>query len=77
MTNRLPSLKPKEVVRAFEKAGWRIHRQKGSHLVMRKIGHPKIIVIPMHGEDMPKGTLRGILADADLSVEEFVALLMA
>lgn len=34
-----------------------------------------IISIPMHQRDLPKGTLRGIIEDADLTIEEFLALL--
>ncbi len=75
MSMRLPALKPREVISALEKAGWYVHRQKGSHLIMHKAGSPNIIVIPLHIHDLSKGTLRGILSDAELSVEEFIALL--
>jgi predicted RNA binding protein YcfA (HicA-like mRNA interferase family) len=75
MSKRLPVLKPREVVSAFEKAGWYVHRQRGSHLIMHKAGSPNMIVIPLHAQDLPKGTLRGILSDAGLSVEEFIELL--
>ena len=75
MSKRLPALKPREVISALEKAGWYIHRQKGSHLIMHKAGSSNIIVIPLHAHDLPKGTLRGILSDAELSVEEFIRLL--
>ena len=75
MSTRLPALKPREVIGALEKAGWYVHRQKGSHLIMHKAGSSIIIVIPLHTHDLPKGTLRGILSDAELSVEEFIELL--
>jgi predicted RNA binding protein YcfA (HicA-like mRNA interferase family) len=75
MSGRLPILKPVEVVRVLQKAGWYIHRQKGSHLIMHKTGSPNLIVIPMHNRDLPRGTLNGILSDAELSVEEFIELL--
>ncbi|MBI4303725.1 MAG: type II toxin-antitoxin system HicA family toxin [Chloroflexi bacterium] len=75
MSKRLPALRPKEVISAFEKAGWYVHRQRGSHLVMHKAGSPNILVIPVHTHDLPKGTLRGVLNDAELSVEEFLELL--
>jgi len=75
MSKRLPVLKPREVVSALEKAGWYIHRQRGSHLIIHKASSANIIVIPLHTHDLPKGTLRGILSDAELSVEEFVELL--
>jgi predicted RNA binding protein YcfA (HicA-like mRNA interferase family) len=75
MSGRLPVLRPVEVVRALEKAGWYTHRQKGSHLIMHKTGSPNLIVIPMHNRDLLRGTLNGILSDAELSVEEFIELL--
>ncbi|MBI4267372.1 MAG: type II toxin-antitoxin system HicA family toxin [Chloroflexi bacterium] len=75
MSQRLPAVKPTEAISALEKAGWYVHRRHGSHLVMHKTGIPAIVVIPMHNRDLPKGTLRGILNDADLSVEEFIRLL--
>ncbi|MBM3119103.1 MAG: type II toxin-antitoxin system HicA family toxin [Chloroflexi bacterium] len=75
MSKRLPVLKPREVISALEKAGWYVYRQKGSHLIMHKAGSPNIIVIPLHTHDLPKGTLRGILSDAELSAEQFIELL--
>ncbi|MFC1593065.1 type II toxin-antitoxin system HicA family toxin [Candidatus Omnitrophota bacterium] len=42
---------------------------------MHKAGSPNILIIPLHTHDLPKGTLRGILSDAELSVDEFIELL--
>ncbi|MBI4289513.1 MAG: type II toxin-antitoxin system HicA family toxin [Chloroflexi bacterium] len=75
MSKRLPAAKPRQVVRALEKAGWYVHRQKGSHVIMHKPGSHNLVVIPMHTSDMPKGTLNSILDDAGLSVDEFTELL--
>jgi len=75
MRPKLPSVKPRRVIRALEKAGWRIHRQKGSHISMHKQGLPNLVVIPLHTRDLPKGTLYGILEDAELTVEQFLELL--
>ena len=75
MSKRLPAVKPKEAITALEKAGWRVHRQKGSHVSMHKEGVPHLVVIPLHTGDLPKGTLHAILEDAGLSVEQFLELL--
>jgi predicted RNA binding protein YcfA (HicA-like mRNA interferase family) len=75
MSKRLPVMKPQEVVTALHKAGWYIHRQKGSHLVMHKDGSRNLVVIPLHNHDLPKGTLRGIISDAELTLEELINLL--
>jgi predicted RNA binding protein YcfA (HicA-like mRNA interferase family) len=75
MSKRLPAVKPREVIRALEKAGWRVHRQKGSHVSMHKEGISNLVVVPLHTTDLPKGTLHGILEDAGLTIEEFLKLL--
>ncbi len=75
MSTRLPAVRPREVVRALERAGWEVHRQRGSHLSMKKEGSRFLVTVPMHQRDVPKGTLRGIIEDAGLSIDEFVVLL--
>lgn len=42
---------------------------------MKKDGFRFVITVPMHRRDMPKGTLRSIIEDADLTIEEFISLL--
>lgn len=75
MPGKLPAARPRAVQRALEKGGWRESRRRGSHLVMRKAGMRFAVVIPMHGRDLPKGTLKDILRKAELSVEDFVELM--
>ena len=75
MSKRLPAVTPREVIRALEKTGWKVHRQKGSHVSMHKEGIPNLVVVPLHTKDLPKGTLHGILEDAGLTIEEFLELL--
>ena len=75
MTKKLPAVKPREAIRALEKAGWEVHRQKGSHVSMHREGALNLVVIPLHTRDLPKGTLHGILEDAGLTTEEFLELL--
>ena len=53
----LPVLSGKEVVKSFEKLGWRIARQSGSHIIMTKEGEVATLSIPDHKE-VAKGTLR-------------------
>ena len=75
MTQRLPALRPQQVIRALEKAGWQVHRQRGSHVSMRKEGVAFLITVPLHRRDLPRGTLRDIIKDADLTAEQFLELL--
>ena len=74
MTQRLPALRPQQVIRALERAGWQVHRQRGSHVSMRKGGVPFLITVPLHRRDLPRGTLRDIISDAGLTVGEFLEL---
>lgn len=67
----VPVLKPREVVRAFEKLGWEVARQRGSHIILTKAGHIATLSVPNHPE-VARGTLRSLIARAGLSVEEFL-----
>jgi predicted RNA binding protein YcfA (HicA-like mRNA interferase family) len=60
----------REVVRAFEKFGWRIARP-GSHIIMVKPGARATLSVPDHKE-IARGTLRSLVRAAGLTVEEFV-----
>lgn len=74
---RLPSLKAREVIRALEKAGFVITRSKGSHhrLVHATDATRQTTVSVHKGKDMPRGTLRDILDQAGLTIDEFLDLL--
>ena len=72
---QVPSLRGERIVRALEKAGFKVARIAGSHHVMR---HPdgRGTTVPVHpGRDVAKGTLRGILSDAGMTVEDLRRLL--
>jgi predicted RNA binding protein YcfA (HicA-like mRNA interferase family) len=67
----VPLLKPREVAKAFEKLGWQIARQKGSHIIMTREGHIATLSIPNHPE-VARGTLRSLIARAGITVEQFL-----
>ena len=71
---RLPICSGQEVIKAFQKAGWNIDRQKGSHVSLVKAGSYVILTVPLHKELGP-GLLRRLIRDAQLTVEEFENLL--
>ena len=58
-------MKPKELIKLLEKAGFVFVKQSGSHAIFRKPG-VKLIVVPIHSRDVPTGTLNSILKDAGL-----------
>ena len=71
----LPSLKSSEVIKALEKAGFQIKRQTGSHVILFKSDIRRPLSVPQHSKDLPKGTLRAIIRQANLTVDEFQGLL--
>jgi len=73
--NKLPSISAREVVRAFEQLGYERDRQRGSHIVLRHRDPPhRRLVVPDH-RPVAKGTLRALIREAGLTVDEFIALL--
>lgn len=52
----VPLLRPTEVIKAFEQFGWRIVRQRGSHIIMTKQEHISTLSIPNHSE-VARGSL--------------------
>ncbi len=76
MAGRLPRVTAPEVVRALERAGWRRVTQVGSHVQLKHAARGRRVTVPMHrGRILRLGTLDKILEQAELSVEEFKALL--
>jgi predicted RNA binding protein YcfA (HicA-like mRNA interferase family) len=71
---RLANISGREAVKAFEKAGWQIVGQVGSHLIMAKSAHRANLSIPQHKE-LSVGTLRALIRHAGISVDEFLDLL--
>ncbi|CAH1388347.1 type II toxin-antitoxin system HicA family toxin [Candidatus Nitrotoga sp. M5] len=70
----LPQISGQQVVSALAKLGYAKDRQKGSHMLLRQAIYPhRRLVVPDHKE-IAKGTLRAIIKQAGLTVEEFNAL---
>ena len=71
----LPRVSGREVVKALGKTGYDIDHQRGSHIVLRQAGPPnRRLTVPDHAE-VAKGTLRAIIRQAGLTVDEFKNLL--
>lgn len=68
---KLPVLSGHQLIRLLESAGFKIIRQKGSHVSLQK-GEYRTVV-PLH-EELAKGTLLGILKQCGLSKEDLVKL---
>lgn len=71
---KLPRISGRECVKALGKAGFRFKRQQGSHIVVRRDQPFAQLVVPDHKE-LDAGTLRAILRQAGLGIDEFHELL--
>ena len=72
---KIPPISPNKIVKILEKSGFKVIRQKGSHVIMINDKRTRI-VIPMHpGKDIKPGLVRAIMREAGISREKFVALL--
>jgi predicted RNA binding protein YcfA (HicA-like mRNA interferase family) len=72
-THELPSLRPREVLRALQRAGFRQVRQRGSHLQLKR-GN-LLVTVPTHPGDLNPQVVRSILRQARPSAEELLDLL--
>ena len=72
MGSKYPILKPNEIISALSKKGFEYKSQKGSHAKYSN-GH-RIAIIPMH-DDVARGTLKSILIQAGIELEDFLKLL--
>ncbi len=70
---KMPVVSGDEFVKAMGKLGYTIDRMRASHMILRCPGRPQLSV-PRHRE-LDRGTLRGLIREAGLSVDEFIDLL--
>jgi predicted RNA binding protein YcfA (HicA-like mRNA interferase family) len=69
----LPSISGRDCAKALGKAGFYLKRQEGSHMILRRDDPFGQVVVPDHKE-LDRGTLRAIIRQAGLSVDEFTKL---
>lgn len=72
---KLPVVKGRECIRALERAGFVVDRQRGSHITLIRDNPFARATVPNHNKPLKPGTLRSIIREADLTVDEFVDLL--
>lgn len=74
MTKIPTDLSGRDMVRALEKIGFVVKRQRGSHIVLRRAHPPARVVVPNH-KSLRLGTLRSILHEAGITPEQLLNLL--
>lgn len=70
MSSKYPVLPPKKIIKILKKFGFEKISQKGSHVKYKNYIAGKIFIIPMHNE-IASGTLKSILEQADIEIQEF------
>ncbi|MBI5191284.1 MAG: type II toxin-antitoxin system HicA family toxin [Nitrospirae bacterium] len=71
---KLPAVSGKEICKALERAGYFMDYRTGSHIILRNENPPyRRLTVPNH-KDVAKGTLRSIMRQAGLTVDEFIEL---
>ena len=66
---KLPSISGKEAIKVFEKLGFKIVRQKGSHVVLRKKNRGCVVLVH---KELALGTLRSVIKQAGITADEFI-----
>jgi predicted RNA binding protein YcfA (HicA-like mRNA interferase family) len=70
---RLSGYRYREIIKILKRFGFEFHRQAaGSHEIWHNPNTNRYTTIPNHSGDMPEGTLRAILKQADIDPEEFI-----
>lgn len=70
MSPKARVVKDVTMLRVLEKAGWRLHRVKGSHHTLLHETNNGVVVVPVHRQDLAIGTLNSILRQAGITREE-------
>ncbi len=68
---KLKNIKSKEVLRILKKQGFEIKRQSGTHIILRK--ENKTVVVPVHHEIIPIGTLKSIEKQSGIDFRELLS----
>lgn len=75
MSDKLPVIKPRQLILALEKAGWQLDRTRGSHHIMVNPLIRKAVPVPLHNRDLKPGTLVAILRSTGLTRDQLRDLL--
>ena len=67
---KLRNIKSKEIVKILQRNGFEIKRQSGTHIILKK--NEKMVVVPVHRETMPAGTLKSIEKQAGLNFRDLL-----
>ncbi len=72
---RLPSIRPRALIRFQERNGFLLDHTSGSHFIFYHPNSRRRAVVPRHNRDMPKGTLLALLREAGFTREQLIEFL--
>jgi len=75
VTDRFPQMKPTQCIRAFERLGFIVRRQTGSHMILQHPISRRTISVPVHAGDIKRGLLFGLLKQSGVDRDEFLTVL--
>lgn len=67
----VPLIPSKDAIKVFQHLGYEVHHQKGSHIIMRRTTQPHLHLSIPDRRELARGTLRSLIRNAGLTVEEF------
>ena len=73
MSEKLPAITPKKLIKILVNLGFILYRQTGSHQIFVKDNQQ--VIVPYHNRDLKKGTLIQIIKGTGLSIGEFKKLI--
>lgn len=74
--SKLPRLSSKKIIKALSRAGFYVHHQTGSHINLRHLVKKHLhVVIPFHKKDLALKTLKSIISQTELTLDEFINLI--
>ena len=72
---KLPTVKPRQVIRFLEQNGYVLDHTSGSHYIFYHPASRRRAVVPSHNRDLPKGTLMSLLRESGFTREELIDFL--
>lgn len=75
MSEKLPAVRPIQLVKVLQRKGWQLERVRGSHYIMKNSEMQRVVPVPMHSKELKIGTLVAIMRSAEISREDLSDLL--
>jgi len=76
MSRRLPAVRPRQVPRALQQAGFFVHHTSGSHYILKHPAKTHLrVTLPYHNHDLKRRTLESVIEQAGLIHDAFIDLL--